>query len=228
MIGSSARVDHTDTLTKQYLVKTVLCYGDSNTWGYEPGTARRFPKALRWPGVLQYELGHAVHVIEEGLNGRTTVLDDPTRVAKNGMTYLRPCLDSHAPLDLIILMLGTNDLKHRFGLSAFDIAAGVSMLVSLIQQTPCGPEGTVPPLLLISPPLVGPLSMLAGLFEGAEPKSRELADHYQMVARQVRCSFLDAAKVVGTSPIDGVHLDVDAHKQLGLAVAAKLKEMLVL
>ena len=86
-------------------MKTILCYGDSNTWGYIPGTGNRYPRQVRWTGVLQNLLGEKFHVIEEGLNGRTTVMDDPTRIAKNGLPYLRPCLDSHAPIDLVVLML---------------------------------------------------------------------------------------------------------------------------
>lgn len=207
-------------------MRTVLCYGDSNTWGYEPGTARRFPPNVRWPGVLRTKLGPEVHVIEEGLNGRTTVLDDPTRVAKNGLTYLRPCLDSHAPLDLVVLMLGTNDLKHRFGLSPFDIAAGVGMLISVIQQTPCGSGNAAPPILLVAPPMVVSLSILADLFEGAETKSKELSPHYHVIAEQTRCHFLNAAAIVKPSPVDGVHLDVEAHDLLGTAVAAKVREIL--
>ena len=95
-------------------MKNILCFGDSNTWGYVPGTGNRYPKQIRWTGLLQNLLGDSFFIIEEGLNGRTTVLDDPTRIAKNGMTYLRPCLDSQAPIDLVVMMLGTNDCKHRF------------------------------------------------------------------------------------------------------------------
>ena len=98
-------------------MKTVLCYGDSNTWGYIGGTGERFAPEVRWPGVLQAALGGAYRVIEEGLNGRTTVFDDSIEEGRNGETYLRPCLQTHAPIDLVILMLGTNDLKRRFSLS---------------------------------------------------------------------------------------------------------------
>lgn len=206
-------------------MKTILCYGDSNTWGYVPGTAARYPHAVRWPGVLRAELGPGYHVVEEGLSGRTTVLDDPTRVAKNGLAYLRPCLDSHAPLDLVVLMLGTNDLKHRFGLSAFDVAAGVGMLLATIQQTPCGAGGTAPPVLLVAPPHVGPLSALADLFAGATEKSNQVARHYRAVADQYAARFLDAAEVVAVSPVDGVHLDADGHARLGRAVAAAVRSV---
>ena len=103
-------------------MKEVLCYGDSNTWGYNPKTKQRYDRNTRWPCVLQRELGEEFLVIPEGQNGRTTVWDDPVEGQKNGMTYLLPCLESHKPLDLVIITLGTNDLKHRFSVTAYDIA----------------------------------------------------------------------------------------------------------
>ena len=118
-------------------MKTILCYGDSNTWGYVPGSGKRYVENQRWTGVMQNLLGDSFRVIEEGLNARTTVLDDPTRAFRNGKEYLIPCLDSHAPIDVIILMLGTNDLKHRFGLSAFDIGANIATLIEMMRQSSC-------------------------------------------------------------------------------------------
>jgi len=200
-------------------MKTVLCFGDSNTWGYEPGTGRRHGHDVRWPGVLRRKLGTDYHIVEEGLNGRTTVLDDPTRFAKNGMTYFRPCLDSHAPIDLLILMLGTNDMKHRFGLSAFDIAAGIGMLLSIVPQLGCGPDGAMPKLLIMAPPHLGPFSVLAELFAGAEPKSRAYADQLRLFAQQYGASFFDTSEVVAVSSVDGVHFDAENHRKLGERVA---------
>src|SRR3990172_7397939 len=116
-------------------MKAILCYGDSNTWGYDPTTQDRFPRQVRWTGVLAQELGPEYYVIEEGLSGRTTVWDDPVEgLHKNGRTYLLPCLESHQPIDLILLMLGTNDLKMRFSVPAADIAASVGVLVDVIQN----------------------------------------------------------------------------------------------
>ena len=94
--------------------KTILCYGDSNTWGYDPVNACRYDRNIRWPGVLQKELGQAYYVKEEGLCGRTTVWDDPVEGHKNGLKQLTPILHSHCPLDLVVIMLGTNDLKMRY------------------------------------------------------------------------------------------------------------------
>ncbi|MEY4394718.1 MAG: hypothetical protein RL595_1967 [Planctomycetota bacterium] len=206
-------------------MKTILCYGDSNTWGYIPGTGNRYPRQVRWPGVLQNLLGEKFHVIEEGLNGRTTVMDDPTRIAKNGLPYLRPCLDSHAPIDLVVLMLGTNDTKHRFGLSAFDISEGVAMLVNIIQQSAAGLNNRAPAILLVSPVVLDPAPEKSALFEGAAQKSRELAGHIENVAKANRCAFLDASLHTGVSPIDGIHLDEEGHQALGHAIAQKIQHL---
>jgi len=109
----------------------IVAFGDSNTWGYDPATGGRFPRAQRWPSVLQRELGADFEVIAEGLNGRTTVHDDPIEPYRNGADALPPCLMSHAPVDLLILSLGCNDLKKRFSVSAFDIAEGAGRLIAL-------------------------------------------------------------------------------------------------
>jgi lysophospholipase L1-like esterase len=207
-------------------MKTLLCYGDSNTWGYEPGTGRRYGRSERWPGILQAALGGGYHVVEEGLKGRTTVLDDPSRQAKNGLAYLRPCLDSHAPLDLLVLMLGTNDLKPRFGLSAYDVAVNVALLLHAVKQGGYLSDGSSPPVLLVSPPHVGPMTALGDLYAGAAEKSRQLAPHYRAVAEQAGCHFLDAAGVVTPSRADGVHLDADQHARLGARVAEAVRSIL--
>jgi lysophospholipase L1-like esterase len=115
------------------VVKTILCYGDSNTWGCIPLTAaqppRRYGPAQRWPGVLRRELGDGFGIVEEGLNGRTTVWDDPLEPSRSGKELLVPCLLTHQPIELVIVMLGTNDLKGRFGVGARDIAAGAGLLL---------------------------------------------------------------------------------------------------
>ena len=136
-------------------MKTILCYGDSNTWGYNPSTGGRYPRDVRWPGVLRRELGDDYLVIEEGLNGRTTVWDDPIEGYKNGKEYLVPCLETHKPLDLVIILLGTNDLKVRFSVSAYDIANGAGALVQIVQKSEIGPGGRAPQVLLLAPPPCG-------------------------------------------------------------------------
>jgi lysophospholipase L1-like esterase len=206
-------------------VKTVLCYGDSNTWGYDPASGERYPEDVRWPGVLARELGDEFRVIEEGLNARTTVRDDPVEEYKNGKDYFRPCLESHRPLDLVIVALGVNDLKARFFASASDVADGAGVLVAIAQRSGAGPDGSPPAVLLVAPPPVGRLTELAEMFAGAEEKSRGFARQYRRVAEKYGCELLDAGEQVRASDLDGIHLEAGEHRKLGEAVAARVKEM---
>jgi lysophospholipase L1-like esterase len=213
------------------MTKTILCYGDSNTWGCPPrrhfGSVPRYGEDTRWPGVLRTALGPGFAVVEEGLGGRTTVWDDPIEGAhKNGKTYLTPCLASHRPLDLVAVMLGTNDLKHRFGLSAADIAAGAGALVDLVNSSGTGPGDAKPVVLLVCPPPLGRLDLFAVVFEAAAGKSRQLARHFEREAAARGCAFLDAGQFVRSSDIDGVHLDIDAQRALGTAVAQTIRALL--
>jgi lysophospholipase L1-like esterase len=207
-------------------MKTVLCYGDSNTWGYEPATGSRYPEDVRWPGVLARELGDGFRVIEEALNGRTTVREDPVEEHKNGKDYLRPCLESHAPLDLVIIALGINDLKARFFASASDAADGAGILVGISQRSGAGPDGGSPAVVLLVPPPVGRLTELAQMFAGAEEKSKGFSHQYRRVAKKYGCVLLDAGEVVRASDRDGIHLEAEEHRKLGEAVAALVRETL--
>jgi lysophospholipase L1-like esterase len=208
-------------------VKTILCYGDSNTWGADPETGERFAPGVRWPGVLMGELGEGYRVIEEALNGRTTLRDDPIEGAhKNGRTYLRACLESHSPIDLVTLMLGTNDLKKRFDASASDIAQGASVLADEILRSGCGPGGGAPAVVMISPPPIARLTDLAEMFEGSQEKSKKFREHYERFAEQNGCAFLDAGEFIVSSDLDGIHLEADAHRKLGEAVAARVREVI--
>jgi lysophospholipase L1-like esterase len=207
-------------------MRTVLCYGDSNTWGYEPATGNRFPEDMRWPGVLARQLGGGFQVIEEALNGRTTVRDDPVEEYKNGKDYLRPCLESHTPVDLVILALGINDLKARFLATASDAADGAGVLVKIVQQSGSGPEGDSPAVLLVAPPPVGLLTELALMFAGAEEKSKKFSRQYHRVAQKYGCELLDAGEVVRPSDRDGIHLEAEEHRKLGKAVVAVVKKVL--
>ncbi|HEX9013982.1 MAG TPA: SGNH/GDSL hydrolase family protein [Anaerolineaceae bacterium] len=206
-------------------MRTVLCYGDSNTWGYIPGTGGRYPAHVRWPGVLRGELGEGYTVLEEGLNGRTTVWEDPIEGFKNGKTYLIPCLETHRPLDLVVVMLGTNDLKKRFSLTAYDIADGAGTLVGIIQRSQCGPDGASPRVLLVAPPPLGKLTRLAEMFEDGTEKSRRLAEQYRRVAGEYGCDYLDTAGLVVSSDLDGIHLAAEAHQCLGRLAASRIKEI---
>lgn len=204
-------------------MKSILCYGDSNTWGYAPDKSR-YGLHERWPGVLRDALGDGYWLIEEGLPGRTTVHPDPIEGAhKNGLAVLPAILESHVPLDLVVILLGTNDLKLRFSLSAFDIAEGAGTLVHSIQQ---GTWGVVPQVLLVAPPPLATLSDFALMFEGATEKSRQLAAQYRRVAGELNCAFFDAGTVVTTSDRDGVHWEAEEHRKLGLALVDVVRVLL--
>jgi lysophospholipase L1-like esterase len=207
-------------------MKAILCYGDSNTWGWNPVTQERYARDERWPGMLRQELGEGHLVIEEGLNGRTTVWDDPIEGYKNGKEYLTPCLESHKPIDLVAILLGTNDLKIRFSVSAYDIANSAGVLVDIVQRSMAGPNGGAPKVLLMAPPPLGRLTEYAEMFDAAKSKSRKFSEHFQRVAKEYGCALLDTANIIVSSDIDGVHLEVDEHRKLGQAVAAVIRNML--
>jgi len=207
-------------------MKTILCYGDSNTWGYDPVTQDRFPLERRWPGVLAQELGAGYRVIEEGLGGRTTVWDDPIEGYKNGREYLIPCLETHKPIDLITILLGTNDLKKRFSVSAYDVAASAGVLIDVVQKSAAGIGGRAPEILLMAPPPFSRLSEFAEMFEGGVEKSRKFSEHYKRIAEQFKCHFMDTGQVIVSSDLDGIHFEADQHCKLGQAVAGRVREIL--
>jgi lysophospholipase L1-like esterase len=210
-------------------MREILCFGDSNTWGYSPHTFDRYPREVRWTGVLQRELGPGYHVIEEGLNGRTTVWDDPIEgigSSKNGKAYLIPCLESHKPLDLVVIKLGTNDLKHRFSVTATDIASSAGALVDIVKASGAGQGTSSPVVLLIAPPPLGRMTDFAEMFGGGTEKSQEFAVQFRRVASERGCAFLDAGEALKCSEADGLHYDPAGHAALGLAVARKMKEIL--
>ncbi len=208
-------------------MRTVLCYGDSNTYGQTTANKPddRYPPDVRWPGILRRLLGDDWLVVEEGLSGRTTVSDDEIEGAeKNGRRYLRPCIMSHKPLDLIIIMLGTNDLKARFNKSPSEIAMGVGALITDIKSMPAGVDGRVPEILVIAPPPTAKdLKEWSNVFDGAHEKSLALAEEYERLADAMEVHFFDAALVVSSSDADGFHLDPNAHKELAHAVAEEIE-----
>ena len=210
--------------------RMVLVYGDSNSHGTAPMATledmHRFGPAERWPGVLAAELGPGWIVREEGLPGRTTVHPDPIEgVHKNGLAVLPAILESHRPIDVVVLMLGTNDLKHRFQVPAVEIGESAGLLVHTIRHSYCGPGMAQPAVLLVAPPPVLEAGCLAEIFEGGAVKSQRLAGTYAGVATRHGAAFLDAGEVIVSSPLDGVHFDAEEHAKLGRAVAAALKKM---
>ena len=207
-------------------MKNILCFGDSNTWGYEPLVASRYPADVRWTGVLQNSLGDGFRVIEEGLNGRTNVTNEKERPIRSGLDVLPILLESHPPLDLVVIMLGTNDLKHDFDLSAEQIADGARQVCRSVID--CEYLVDDPPeILLISPTHVELVTVEEqDLFIDAIDKSRELAEHYQAVAEDLGIHFLDASKIVVKTDRDGVHWDADQHKAFGEALSGTIGQII--
>lgn len=200
------------------LMKTVLCYGDSNTYGYNPETGMRYPRAVRYPGRLQSLLGDEYFVIEEGCNGRTTIHDDPIDGWKNGLDYLKPCLNSHKPVDIVIMMLGSNDLKETFHLTAGQIADGAGQLIEVIQTFTAEKQGFVPKIILISPPEIGTgirsSAFYGAFYERAIEESRRFPEYYRAVAERYGCIFFNAAEYIYPSDTDSLHLTPDGHRIL--------------
>lgn len=206
-------------------MKRVLCFGDSNTWGYDPDSGERLQEGKRWTGILDRNTGPNYRIIEEGLNGRTTVWNDPIEGVSSGLNHLEPCLDAHKPVDLVILMLGTNDLKFRFSSTAYDIAEGMGRLVDLIDSSDAGRGEESPATLVVSPPPIGELSEFEEMFRGAREKSGNLSNQFCRVAEEKGCYFLDAGDFVSSSDVDGIHLAESEHKKLGGAIADKISAL---
>ena len=210
------------------MTKTLLCFGDSNTHGTKPievlGNAQRHPRHIRWPGKLAALLGATWHVIEEGHPGRTTVFDDPIDGSnRNGFSMLPCLLETHTPIDLVILKLGTNDVKPRFSMTPTDISLGIEKLISTIQASGCGPNKGAPQILLVAPAPVIQEGTLKLVFEGSAAKSEQLAHFYELSAHKLGCAFFDAGTVAKTDPIDGVHLNEEAHHAIAHALHSKIE-----
>lgn len=213
--------------------RKILAFGDSNTWGWNPSNAlnhppRRWDDDVRWTGVLQAELGGDFEVINEGLNGRTTVWEDPIEEYRCGKDQLPAVMDTAAPFELMIIMVGTNDLKIRFGVPPRDVAEGAGVLLerALVRRGDFVNEQ--PKILLICPPRLGPVSntIMGPCFGGSEEKSAQLDPFFRIVAEKYGVEYLNADEIVRSSLLDGLHLDADQHEKLGKAIAAKVREIL--
>jgi lysophospholipase L1-like esterase len=207
--------------------RTILCFGDSNTWGCPPGGSSegRFARHVRWPGVLQRLLGQEYYVIEEGLNGRTATLEHPWVDGRSGRSYLLPCCRSHAPLDLVIVYLGTNDLADHYRLSAAEVAESCASLVRVVRAAECGREGAVPPVLLVCPPPIRATGPDAPEYETAALKSRTLGMRFAEAAEAVGAALLDLDGVVRYSEEDPIHLDAEAHRALAEAIEPLVRRL---
>lgn len=217
-------------------MKTILCYGDSNVRGVTPepldertGLTKRHIKSKRWTGLLQIKLGEKYDVVEEGMGGRTTMFDEiiPGRPYRNGLAQLPVCLESHYPIDLVIFMLGTNDVKIQFNASSKEITQGMYQLVKMIKECDKGPFGSAPKILIISPaPIIEIPNLFPQFNENSIKKSGELASLYQELAKKEGCYFLDASLFITASELDGFHLDESQSLLLASAVEEKVMRIL--
>jgi len=206
-------------------MKTILCFGDSNTWGYSPVLTRRYNESERWTMLLQSQLTPHYRIIEAGLNSRTTVFEDPFEQGKKGLDYLLPCLESHHP-DLVIIMLGTNDLKSRFNVTASDISRGAARLVEVVQHFQHGFMKSSPEVLLIAPPLVLELDNGKEGWEGAQAKSEQFSYYYALRATELGCYFLDAATFIKPCAKEGIHWPTDQHQIMATQLSKLLPTLL--
>ena len=214
--------------------KSIMCFGDSLTWGWIPvveGTpTRRYEYSKRWTGVMAAQLGDSFQVIEEGLNARTTSADDPNDPRLNGSAYLPTALASHLPLDLVIVLLGTNDTKPYYHRTPFDIAMGMAKLVGQIAGGRGGVGASYPALkaLVVAPPALAemPHPFFRATFGGAHHKLAELGQHYCDMADFMNAEFFDAGSVISAVGCDGIHFTEQNNKDLGKALAAKVLEIL--
>ncbi|MFN4261536.1 MAG: SGNH/GDSL hydrolase family protein [Gemmataceae bacterium] len=209
-------------------MKTILVFGDSLTWGFMPSGAGRYPFEKRWPNIMQAQLGAGVRVIEEALNGRTTVRDSPYAANRSGKEMLPPLLEAHSPLDLVIVMLGTNDLQVHQQATAAMAARGCGALIDIVLKSNSAPGGkSAPPVLLVAPPPFNqPSGMMDLMFGDSVPESRKFGGAYRAVADFFRCHFFDAGSVISSSPVDGIHLDEAETRALGIAIAEVARRIL--
>ena len=208
----------------------ILVYADSLSWGIIPNTRNRFSFDQRWPGVMEIELqgmGASVRVIEDCLNGRRTVWEDPFKPGRNGIIGIEQRIEIHSPLSLVILFLGTNDFQCMHHHNAWLSAQGIGAIVAAIRRAPIEPGMPVPKVLVVAPPAIQKAKgLIAPKFESAEHKAVHLAPAIEQVAMENGCEFFDAGSVTTTSKVDGVHLDAEQHYALGKAIAEKVKPLL--
>ncbi len=207
------------------IMKSILCFGDSNTYGVDPVSARRWPRDVRWTGLLQSLLGPDFYVIEEGYSGRTTALSDRKDPNRAGTDAITPIMKTHSPLDMVIIMLGTNDLQTHFATTAKGSAKFCECIISKIRAYCLEKGDPIPEILVVSPPLIGEdveESRFWSYDAAAHSKSLEFAKWYSIMAKANKVHFLDAAKVASPGP-DQLHMDRESHRALAQALSEKVR-----
>ncbi len=210
-------------------MKSILAFGDSLTWGFVAGSQTRHPFDVRWPNVLSAGLSAKARVIEEGMNGRTTVFPDPTTEAeRNGAVALPILLATHQPLDLVIIMLGTNDIKYANRCRAFDAAMGTERLIDLVKTHKYNADFAIPKILIMAPPALVPTKdeWFNDLWGHAIAESKLFAKHYARVAEEQGVHFFDAGSVAKADETDGGHLDAANTIAIGKALMPVVKKIL--
>ncbi|WP_432472459.1 SGNH/GDSL hydrolase family protein [Amphritea sp. HPY] len=211
-------------------MKQILVYSDSLTWGIIPNTRQRFSFEQRWPGVLEQQLHaeqHSVRIIEDCLNGRRTVLDDPFKPGRNGLQGLQQRIEINSPLSLVVILLGNNDFQSPHNFTAAETAQGVATLVSAIRQAPIEPGMPIPDILIVCPPpIIQPKGAIAAKFRGAAEKWQGFKEALEQIASQQDCHFYDAAMATSASKVDGIHLDQDQHMALGKALSPLIAQLI--
>lgn len=209
-------------------MKRILCFGDSNTWGYDYVGGGRFEDEIRWTGIMGKALGDNYKIIEEGLCGRTTVFEDPLMPGRNGLQYFEPMICSHLPIDYIIMMLGTNDMKRMFSVGAEESATGAERLILRWKELLNKENHESVPFILVSPIYIQKPEnniYMYGFDERAEKESKEFAKMYRGVAERQGCKFVDASLISQPCPEDGVHLNAEGHRRLGEYLANMIKQL---
>ncbi len=224
----------TPAMAQDQSPQRILVFGDSLTWGWTPADpvvpTERHADEDRWTTVMANALGDDYQLIVEGLSGRTTNIDDPSDPKLNGADYLPAALASHEPIDLVIIMLGTNDTKTYLDRTPFEIGLGAGELINIVHELPGWnwTEYETPQVLLISPPPLGETigEEAAAIFEGSREKSLALPEVYAGIAAVAGEHFFDAGTVIETDGIDGIHFTAAANKTLGEAVAGEVNKIL--
>jgi lysophospholipase L1-like esterase len=203
-------------------MQQLLVYADSLTWGIVPMSRHRFSFDKRWPGILEINMnkaGKSIRVIEDCLNGRRTMYEDPIKLGRNGLLGLAQRIEVNSPLALVIIMLGTNDFQSNHDHTATDAAKGMAALIQAIRTAPIEPGMQIPQILVVAPPpICEPLGDISTKFQGGDKKCMGLAEAYRTLCASEHCHFFDAASVTTSSKVDGVHFDEDQHLIFGNAI----------